>query len=295
MPTRSTLRRGAPLALACVLAAASALGLTATGTAAAPRPAPATGTAAAPRWAPAASAAIHPGILTDTKGGHCTANFVYTDARGGVYLGQAAHCSGTGDATETDGCSAHSLALGTPVLLGGSGVTGTLVYNSWITMQQRGETDPNACAYNDLALVKIPADAARRVNPSVPFWGGPVGLDTDGTRPLETVLSYGNSPLRGGIAQVSPKQGKSLGSTAGGWSHPVYTFSPGVPGDSGSAFLDAQGRAIGSLSTLALAPLPLCNGVGDLAREVAYARRYSGISGLKLEKGTQRFRGPLVP
>jgi hypothetical protein len=283
MPARSRLRRELLLAVVCALAASSALGLTATGA------------ASAPAWASAANATIHPGILTETDSAHCTANFVYTDASGGVYLGQAAHCSGTGDATQTDGCSAASLPLGTPVVLGDSGVTGTLAYNSWITMQRRRESDPDVCAHNDLALVKIPAGAVGLVNPSVPYWGGPVGLDANGTQPLETVVSYGNSPLRGGIGQLSPKQGRSLGSTAGGWSHPVYTQSPGVPGDSGSAFLDAQGRAIGVLSTLDVAPLPLSNSVGDLAHELAYAQRHSGISGLKLERGTQPFRGPLVP
>ena len=44
-------------------------------------------------------------------------------------------------------------------------------------MQARGETDADTCAYNDLALVKIdPADVGK-VNPSIPFWGGPTGLD----------------------------------------------------------------------------------------------------------------------
>jgi hypothetical protein len=40
--------------------------------------------------------------MTYTDGAQCTANFVFSDA-GDVYIGQAAHCSGTGTATETDG------------------------------------------------------------------------------------------------------------------------------------------------------------------------------------------------
>src|SRR5687767_4192855 len=59
---------------------------------------------AAPTWAPAATADITPGVQTNTEGsGQCTANFVFTDAAGNVYLGQAAHCSGTGAATDTNG------------------------------------------------------------------------------------------------------------------------------------------------------------------------------------------------
>ena len=44
-------------------------------------------------------------------------------------------------------------------------------------MQSRGETDENTCAYNDLALVKVDAADVSKVNPSVPFWGGPVGAE----------------------------------------------------------------------------------------------------------------------
>ena len=61
---------------------------------------------AAPTWAPAASAAVHPGVQTITNGGQCTSNFVFYDASNNVYIGQAAHCAGTGGNTETNGCSA---------------------------------------------------------------------------------------------------------------------------------------------------------------------------------------------
>src|SRR6476646_5125574 len=121
---------------------------------------------AAPTWAPAATAAVHPGVQTVTAGAQCTANFVFTDGTD-VFIGQAAHCSGTGGNTETNGCTAGSLPLGTAVEVGGATLPGTLVYNSWLTMQATGETDPNTCQYNDLALVKLnPADVGR-VNPSI--------------------------------------------------------------------------------------------------------------------------------
>ena len=129
--------------------------------------------AAAPTWAPAATAPIHPGVQTVTAGGQCTANFVFYDASNTVYIGQAAHCSGTGGATETNGCDSGSLPLGTPVQVGGASQPGTMVYNSWLAMQAAGETNPDACAFNDLALVRLnPADFGK-VNPSIPFWGGP--------------------------------------------------------------------------------------------------------------------------
>ena len=49
-----------------------------------------------------------------TDGAQCTANFVYYDASN-VYLGQAAHCSGTGSNTDTNGCTSGSRPIGTPV------------------------------------------------------------------------------------------------------------------------------------------------------------------------------------
>jgi hypothetical protein len=231
-------------------------------------------------------------VQTDTQGAQCTSNFVFYDASNTVYLGQAAHCAGTGGNTETNGCTAGTLPVGTQVNVDGASQPGTLAYSSWATMQAQGETDANTCAYNDISLIKLaPADAAK-TNPSIPFWGGPTGL-TDTTTQGETVLTYGNSSLRGGITQLSPKQGVSLGASGGGWTHEVYTVSPGIPGDSGSAFMNEGGKAFGVLSTLELAPMPAANGVSDLSRMLAYMRSHGGPD-VTLANGTEAFRGPLL-
>jgi hypothetical protein len=281
-----------------LLAVAASVTLTAAVATTAPAVAAKGGKARTATYAPAATAQIHPGVQMYTEGAQCTANFVYTDGAGATYVGYAAHCAGLGEATDTNGCDAASLPLGTRVSFveGGSLVTegttvgeGTLAYSSWLTMQKRGETDENACAYNDLALVKVDAADVAKVNPSVPFWGGPVAINTAGTAAGDTVYSYGNSSLRAGVEELSPKQGTSVGTEGEGWSHPVYTLSPGVPGDSGSAFLDAEGNALGTLSTLAIAPLAGSNGVGDLNHELSYAQQHGGISGLRLVPGTEPF------
>lgn len=283
-----------------VAAASTALALGSTLVGAAP-----SSTAADARvstFAPAATATITPGVQMYTNGAQCTGNFVFTDAAGAVYVGYAAHCAGTGAATDTNGCLNESVPIGTTVTFnkGGSLLsegtqlgTGTLAYSSWRTMRALGENpDSNTCAYNDFALVKVSAADVGKVNPSIPFWGGPTGIDTDGTAAGDRVWSYGNSSLRFGITALSPKTGISLGDNAadGGWSHPLYTVTPGVPGDSGSAFVSAEGKAIGTLSTLGLAPLPLSNNIGDLAKELAYAQANSGIAGLQLVNGTEPFK-----
>src|SRR5215208_2288547 len=160
---------------------------------------------AASAWAPADQATVHPGVQVFTEGAQCTANFVYQDASN-TYLGQAAHRSGTGAATDTNGCDSKSLPIGTPVDVTGADHPGVLAYNSWLTMQSQGETDEDTCAFNDLALIRVdPADVAK-VNPSVPQLGGPTGVGAWGASG-STVYSYGNSGLRGGVTALSPKQG----------------------------------------------------------------------------------------
>ncbi len=247
---------------------------------------------AASAWAPAASAPIHPGVQTVTEGAQCTSNFVFQDGTS-VYLGQAAHCSGTGAATDTDGCDSASLPVGTRVDVDGASRQGTMVYNSWITMQGLHENNADTCAYNDLALVQLdPADVAN-VNPSVPGFGGPTGVGSAGAQGA-TIYTYGNSSLRLGVTKLSPKQGILVQDQGNGWSHDVYTATPGIPGDSGSGFLNASGQAIGVLSTVQLAPLAGSNGVGDLAKEIAYMRAHSSFSGVSLVPGTQPFNGNLA-
>lgn len=248
--------------------------------------------AVAGAWAPAKTATIHPGVQTRTAGGQCTANFVFKEGET-VFIGQAAHCSGTGGQTETDGCSSGSLPLGTEVEVTGAKQPGTMVYNSWLAMQAAGETDPDTCAYNDLALVRLDAADVGSVNPSVPGFGGPTGVGSPGGTGA-SVYSYGNSELRGGITKLSPKQGIVIQSEGGGWSHNVVTLTPGIPGDSGSGFLSSKGEAFGVLSTLQLAPLPATNGVGDLGKELAYARSHSQLGAVQLVPGTEPFKANLL-
>lgn len=251
----------------------------------------------AARFAPVGTATITPGVQMFTKGAQCTANFVFTDRKRRVYVGYAAHCAGLGEATDTNGCQTDSVPLGTRVRFASGaspfaeGTThgfGRLKYSSWITMRRRGETRANPCAYNDFALVKVGRRHVDKVNPTMPGFGGPVGLAKDPVESGETVYSFGSSSLRP-LAPLSPKTGMSLGRYGGGWAHDVYTLTPGVPGDSGSGFLDAEGNAFGTLSTVTLAPLAGSNGLGDLRKELRYAKRHSGIRGLRLVPGTEPF------
>lgn len=245
-------------------------------------------------FAPTAEATVHPGVMTTTGDNDCTSNFVFTNGSD-VFLGQAAHCAGSDLATAIDGCDAASMPLGTPVNIEGASEPGTLVYSSWIAMQRVGEQDLNTCTFNDFALVRLDRSDVATTNPTVPVFGGPTGLDADGTEPGERVFSYGNSPLRAGVEQLSPKTGFSLGTIGEGQGHQVFTVTPGVPGDSGSGFLDADGSAFGVLATLALVPVPGTNGATDLAHALEYVNEHGGLGTVTLVPGTEPFQSALLP
>lgn len=254
---------------------------------------------AVPRWASVSTATIRPGIQMVTQGAQCTANFVYYDAAGNVYLGMAAHCAGKGSSSDINGCTTPSYPLGTTVEFrrGGNLFTsgtlvgrGTLAYSSWLNMQRLHTTNTARCTYNDLALVKVNVADRGKVNPTVPVWGGPRTIGGAPLAPGAKLYTVGNSSLRFGTGFGQGKTGSVIDRVAG-LAYEIKTGSPGIPGDSGSGFMDATGRAMGVLSTIevGLSLNPVTNTMGDLYAELTWARNYSGIRGLMLAAGTQPF------
>ncbi len=234
---------------------------------------------------------IAPGVQMVTDGAQCTANFVFRDRKRRLYLGYAAHCAGKGESTDTNGCRTPSLPMGTRVrfvsgmnaLSGGATIGyGRLRYSSWAAMQRARTTATSVCETNDFALVEVERAYRGRVDPTFPSYGGPTalaGVPAAG----EQVYTYGSSSLRGSSAKTgSVVESDSRSAT-------VFTPSPGIPGDSGSGYLDARGRAFGVLSTVNIAPLAGTNGVGGLAAQVSFARAH-GIRTLRLVPGRAPFR-----
>jgi hypothetical protein len=243
-----------------------------------------------PAWAPAATAPIHPGVQTVSPSGQCTSNFVFTDGTD-VFIGQAAHCTTTGGATDTNGCMTQSLPLGTEVEVQGASEPAVMVYNSWIAMQEAGETDQGTCIFNDFALLKLNAANIDEVNPSIPHWGGPVALNTTSVPDLSLIYSYGNSSLRLGLTPLSPKIGIVWATLFEGWDHQAFAVTPGIPGDSGSAVLDANGNALGIMALLGA----LGNGIGDLNKELQYMAAHSDLDAVQLAPGTEPFNPAQLP
>ena len=69
-------------------------------------------------------------------------------------------------------------------------------------MQNTGESDPNACKYNDFALVKLDPRDVSKVDPSVPFWGGPDGLAPTVREAAHVRLSFGAITLPHVLARI---------------------------------------------------------------------------------------------
>ena len=238
---------------------------------------------AVPPWAPAGTATVHPGVRTRSATTECTANFVFYDASNDVYLGQAARCTATGSGT--NGCVSGSRPLGTRVTIEGATRAGTLVYSSWLAMQAAGEpVSSPACAHNDFALVRLdPADYSR-VNPTVPFWGGPTGIG--GTpAPGDRVFGSGDDPVRG------PRPRTGIVAAGDGWTHRVHWVPPGGPADAGMGVLDENGHALGATGPLSVDALPGSSVVVDLRRVLAYLTSHGGPA-VTLALGTEPFEPP---
>lgn len=241
------------------------------------------------------AAVLGPGVQVATPVGggaeFCTSNFVFSDG-GTVYLGTAAHCmAGEGASSSVDGCTEPVMGDGTAVTLrgrDGQDYAGTVAYNSWATMQAEGEKDPALCTENDFALVAIAPGDVARTSPTVPGFGGPTALDTDGTTDGERVYSY--QPNQ--VAVAPNKQGVSLGQPSPR-THVVTTVPPGVPGDSGSGYLDAKGNAFGSLSSLMVPTTS--NGVTDLSQALAYAAEKGSVGDVSLVPGDRPFSPSALP
>lgn len=228
-----------------------------------------------------AEATIRPGAALG--GGGCTGNFLFLDADGGtVYIGTAAHCVSEDLDPETptasSGCDTTRYrpeAPGTVVVsVEGAARPATLAYNSWYTMQERGETSVAACGANDFALLRLDPEDAAMAHPQMYGFGGPTGIATDESAG-DVIHTHGATTLRPGGA-LDDRQG--IIAEAGGWTHTTFQLTPGLPGDSGSPVVRDDGAAVGILVTLGFAPLPLSNGITDLGLALEYANREGNMN-----------------
>ena len=189
-------------------------------------------------WAPAATAAIRPGVRHRHRRRRALHQQLRVRRGDRRFLGQAAHCAGTGVATETDGCASGTRPLGTAVTIDaadGSRRTGRLAYSSWITMQ-----DPRRDRPGRLRAQRLRAGRAGRrgrrgrgqPEPAGAAAGRP-GCGADGCRPANRCSATAGPRSAG--RSPRPAAGTTGGEVGAGFGHEIHTASPGVPGESGSA------------------------------------------------------------
>lgn len=219
---------------------------------------------------------IRPGVEIRSRNGSCTSNFLFAANEVTFYIGTAAHCFSPDTNSGVDPCDAANETTGfAEITIENASRPGTLIYSSWDAMQQNDESPgSDLCAFNDFALVQIHADDIDNVHPAAIAFGGPTALFAGLAAVGDTVYSYGQSPFHGGVDDLEEKQGQITRVVAGGLAYRISADNAGLPGDSGSAVLHQDGRALAVLSDIGAGvnSAPVTNGVVNLERALGYAK-----------------------
>ena len=236
---------------------------------------------AASAWAPAGSATVHPGVQVYTEGAQCTANFVFQEGAG-VYLGQAAHCSGTGGQTETDGCTSGSLPLGTPVEVTGASRPRHARLQLLADDAGQGRDRPRHLRLQRPRPDQDRPGRRRQVNPSVPGFGGPTGVGAVGGLGA-TVYSYGNSALRARRHQAEPEAGRRDPERRQRLEpHRRHPDARACPATRAAASSTTRAPRSASSAPCSWRRWPAPTGSATSAKELAYMRANSGFAGVQL-------------
>lgn len=221
---------------------------------------------------------IRPGVEIVAAGSACTSNFLYRANDVTVFIGVAAHCfSPDSNDDSVSPCEARNENIGfNQVDIENASQPGTLMYSSWRAMQDNGVPAGDAlCDVNDFALVQIHPDDLDNIHPSAFVVGGPTALYTGLADVGDRVFSYGQSSLHFGVGDLEEKQGQISDITGGDWIYQITSDNPGLPGDSGSAVIHEDGRALGVLSTVGVRiglGSTVNNGVVNLEKALNYAK-----------------------
>lgn len=224
---------------------------------------------------------IRPGVEISANGyGVCTSNFLFAADEVTYYIGVAAHCfsSDTNRQPRVDPCVARNAPIGfNSINIENASRPGELVYSSWAAMNENGETPgSDLCTYNDFALVKIHPDDIENVHPAAITYGGPTALFTGSAKVGDAVYSYGRSSFHSGVQDLEAKEGQVSGIQGDGLNYRLAFDNPGLPGDSGSAVLHGDGRALAVLTTVGVGG-GVGNGAVSLERALNYGKRSGHI------------------
>jgi hypothetical protein len=213
---------------------------------------------------------IHPGVSVHYGDVTCAVAAVMKQHKR-LFLAVPASCGGIDLGKPTDGCSSPQAPIGLPVSIQGAKHRGRLVYSSFAQMQLNGDTNPNRCYYNDLALVQVARKDRARVSAAIPKVGVPTGV-------------VAKLPGKGTALRIGGSTGSAADRHHNGWvldltSSPTAMFRTpdcGVPVTTGR-------RLVGMLLILPKGPIPMVPlfqspaQTYNLARAVKYLKRTPGF------------------
>lgn len=227
---------------------------------------------------PSSGAGVQPGGVVRSDVGLCTLNFLFHGADGHRYIGTAGHCILGSDRLPTRNKGA------------GEGTEKTWAPGSGAVAKDALGHRLGEFAYavlaepKDFALIRL--DDTVKASPEVATFGGPTGTNADQSRTPVILEYYGNGV---GLGTTVPARS----ALAFGLPDPdhVYAVGVAVPGDSGSAVISADGRAIGVLVTVGAHGIGLDQGgidTGDIGitRLGPQLARAEEILGLHLDLAT---------
>jgi len=222
---------------------------------------PPAGEPVAPGWAPLDLATIRPGTPLALPGGaSCPTNFLFARPDNGtLFLGTTAHCL-------------RDYTVGAVFSIGAPENIAVVIYHSYQTMAELGESDRAALENNDFAVVMIDSSSRDQVNPTPLVGGGPTGLaDGAGFVTGHQVVTRAATP-----EQPDWRDGV-ITSTIGDWALLVHHAPPILPGGMGGAVLTPQGEAVGHVISLVAAPEAGANAVARLDTVMAYAAEHANL------------------
>lgn len=176
---------------------------------------------------------VRPGGELRSDVGQCTLNFLFTTPEGERYIGTAGHC-----------------------ILGEGPVGDSAGEKTWPKGQGPAATKPDGKRFGefayavlqdpkDFALIRL--DPGVEASPEMCNYGGPTGINDDISGDPTVLQYWGNGvgigtalPARSAVAMGLPD------------ANHVYAAGVALPGDSGSAVISEDGRAVGVLVTVGI-------------------------------------------
>jgi hypothetical protein len=200
----------------------------------------------------------------------CSANFIFQN--NGTYgIGTAGHCA----ANDSLGAYPDVTAYVVPPL--GQGTPGFYHIGQFVLSHNNDIGD-------DFAMISIYPQYQSWVNPTMPVWGGPIGVYTsDSPTVVEhfghgVVVGTGGTP-RAGVAPIMTARN----GTAFAW------YGVGTPGDSGSGVKAVTGEAVGNFTHIVI-----LDGIpGEILPGMLAGTRMNKI--LQIAAGWSLVNGSLIP